>query len=78
MVYGADDHVALPRFGERLAQQMPDARFVSLPRTGHFPMIESATATRTLVRAFLNQGSVDQGRPDPEGPDVAPQQRGAP
>ncbi len=60
LVWGADDRVSLPRFGERLSHELPDARYVSLPRAGHFPMMEAASQTRALVREFL---------------DVAPQQR---
>lgn len=54
LVWGEEDRVARLRFGERLAQELPDARLEALPRTGHFPMIESAHATRRLVREFLD------------------------
>lgn len=62
LVWGADDHVSRARFGERLSHELPDAEFVSLPRAGHFPMVEAAHATREAVTRFL---------------DVAPQQEGA-
>jgi 2-hydroxymuconate-semialdehyde hydrolase len=72
LVWGEDDHVARLRFGERLSQEMPDARLAPLPRTGHFPMLESAAATRRLVREFLDA-------PDPVAPQsVATSDGGAP
>lgn len=55
LVWGEDDRVARLRFGQRLAQELPDARLEALPRTGHFPMIESAWATRRLVSEFLGR-----------------------
>lgn len=66
LVWGEDDRVARLRFGQRLAQDLPNARLEPLPRTGHFPMIESASATRRLVTSFL------------DAPDVAAQHGGAP
>jgi pimeloyl-ACP methyl ester carboxylesterase len=53
VVYGDEDRVALPRYGARLANELPAGRYVSVPRAGHFPMFESAGTVRALVEAFL-------------------------
>jgi pimeloyl-ACP methyl ester carboxylesterase len=55
LVWGANDHVSQPRFGERLSHELPSARYVALPSAGHFPMLEAAGATRSLVRDFLDE-----------------------
>lgn len=55
LLWGAHDRVSLPRFGERLANELPNARYVSVPRAGHFPMVEAAGITRATVRAFLDE-----------------------
>ncbi len=54
LVWGADDRVSRPRYGERLSHDLPDAEYVALPSAGHFPMVEAAHATRTLVTRFLD------------------------
>ena len=45
--------MSLARFGERLANELPHARYVAVPRAGHFPMVEAAGVTRATVRDFL-------------------------
>lgn len=55
VIYGDEDRVALPRYGARLANELPDGRLVMIPRAGHFPMFESAGATRWYVREFLDR-----------------------
>jgi pimeloyl-ACP methyl ester carboxylesterase len=55
LVWGADDHVSEPRYGERLSHDLPNARYVALPSAGHFPMLEAASTTRTIVGDFLNE-----------------------
>ena len=54
LVWGAEDHVALLRHGQRLARELPDARLAVIPAVGHFPMIEAAGVTRREVLAFLD------------------------
>jgi pimeloyl-ACP methyl ester carboxylesterase len=56
VLYGDEDRVALPRYGARLANELRDGRLVVVPRAGHFPMFESAGATRGYVRGFLDDG----------------------
>ncbi len=62
-LWGTDDHVSRPRFGERLAREMPNARMAYIPQTGHFPMLEAVGATRHAVRSFLD---------GPDAPSVPP------
>lgn len=57
LVWGAEDHVAQLRFGERLARDIPDARLSVIPAVGHFPMIEAAGVTRREVLGFLDGAS---------------------
>jgi pimeloyl-ACP methyl ester carboxylesterase len=80
VVYGDEDRVALPRYGARLANTLPDARLVTIPRAGHFPMFESAGTVRGLVRSFLDEtptrgasapGPSTTGLPMPGGDDRA-------
>ncbi len=54
LLWGAADHVAQLRFGERLAREIPDARLAVVPAVGHFPMIEAAGVTRREVLTFLD------------------------
>jgi len=54
LLWGREDAVTLLEFGERLSNELPNARLSVFPRCGHFPMIEAAVpSTRELV-AFLS------------------------
>jgi pimeloyl-ACP methyl ester carboxylesterase len=55
LLWGREDEVARLSFGERLSNDLPNARLNVYPRCGHFPMIEaSAPSTRDLV-SFLSE-----------------------
>lgn len=54
LVWGGEDHVSFPRFGERLAREMPNARLSVIPRVGHFPMLEAPGTVRAQVLDFLD------------------------
>ena len=54
LVYGQQDQVSRPAFGERLQAHLPAARLEVLPRCGHFPMIEHAALYNDLVRSWLD------------------------
>jgi pimeloyl-ACP methyl ester carboxylesterase len=54
LVFGQQDQVARPAFGERLQAHLPTARLEILPRCGHFPMIEHAALYNDLVRNWLD------------------------
>lgn len=53
LLWGRNDRVARPRFGEELAKRLPDARLITFPRVGHFPMLESPGRTRRAIVKFL-------------------------
>lgn len=52
LLWGREDVVTPLGVGERLLRQLPNARLVSYPRCGHFPMLEARESTRELV-SFL-------------------------
>jgi len=53
LIYGRDDQVALPAYGEQLAAQLPHAELDVVARCGHFPMLEVAPYYTRTVRRFL-------------------------
>jgi pimeloyl-ACP methyl ester carboxylesterase len=44
-----------PRYAERLAADIPDARLVVIPRAGHLPMVERPVETAAAISAFLKR-----------------------
>lgn len=55
LLWGREDLVTPLRFGERLANDLPNAKLVTYPRCGHFPMIEAASASTRDLLAFLGR-----------------------
>lgn len=53
LVWGREDHVSPPLYGERLAADLPDARLVVYPRCGHFPHVEAFEASTRALLSFL-------------------------
>lgn len=73
LIWGANDHVARLRFGERLAHDLPDARLDVVPRSGHFPMLEAPGHTRWAIAAFLDAPDLPAtASPSPEPASSAP------
>ena len=69
LLWGENDQVTPLRFGQRLANELRDARLVVYPRCGHIPMVEAAgQSTRDLVH-FLDE---DRAVPAPPLPVPAP------
>ena len=54
LLWGREDQVTLPSFGERLAKDLPHAKLVFYPLCGHFPMIEQASASTADLVQFLD------------------------
>ena len=52
-VAGGTDPNAPPRVVERMAHQIPGARYVCLPGVGHLPNLEAPAAFDAAVLAFL-------------------------
>ncbi len=85
LLWGREDRVTPLSIGERLLRELPDARLISYPGCGHFPMIEArAPSTRDLA-AFLRERPAaaptspapasaparpDEPLPEPEDPDA--------
>lgn len=53
VIHGERDGVVPQHNGRLLAQRLPGAKFVSLPDTGHLPMLEDPPGFARLVRAHL-------------------------
>lgn len=53
LLWGREDIVTPLRYGERLSRDLPNARLVTYPRCGHFPMIEAMNASNRDLVAFL-------------------------
>jgi len=54
VIWGEQDSVIPSFVGERVARDLPDARLVIFPATGHLPMEEKPAAFLAEVRSFLN------------------------
>lgn len=57
LLWGREDAVTLLEFGERLSNEMPNARLEVFPRCGHFPMIEAAIPSTRALAGFLAEGA---------------------
>jgi pimeloyl-ACP methyl ester carboxylesterase len=57
LLWGREDIVTPLNFGERLSEDLPNARLEVLPRCGHIPMIEAANASARTLVAFLGEGA---------------------
>jgi pimeloyl-ACP methyl ester carboxylesterase len=53
VMWGAQDGFVKPAYGRAYAKRMPNAKFVSIPKAGHFPHIEQPDAFMKELRAFL-------------------------
>lgn len=56
LLWGREDAVTTLEFGERLANDLPEAELAVFPRCGHFPMIEARHASTGRLRRFLAAG----------------------
>ncbi len=53
LVWCREDTVSLPHYGERLANELPNARYELLPNCGHIPPIEQTPRFVSLLGGFL-------------------------
>ena len=53
LIWGADDEVSEPAFGERLQADLPQSRLELIGQCGHMPMIEHPERYASLVTRFL-------------------------
>jgi pimeloyl-ACP methyl ester carboxylesterase len=53
LLWGRDDGVTLLPYGERLSRDLRNARLVTYPQCGHFPMIEAVSESNRELASFL-------------------------
>ena len=54
LIVGADDHFQLHKSADKLAQDIPGARRVTIPETHHMPNIEKPEEFNRIILAFLS------------------------
>ena len=57
LMWGREDLVTPLKYGERLVRDLPNAKLVTYPRCGHFPMIEALSASNRELVAFLAESA---------------------
>ena len=53
VIWGENDGVASTAYGKAYAENIPGAKFVTVPKAGHYPHIEQAQAVLAQVNGFL-------------------------
>src|ERR1700730_362895 len=56
LLWGAEDRIVTPAYGEYWRQAIPGARLETIPQAGHFPHWEQPEAFVAKVSAFLDAG----------------------
>ncbi|MGB0631966.1 MAG: alpha/beta fold hydrolase [Alphaproteobacteria bacterium] len=54
VVWGATDGMTAPAYGRALAKALPNGRFASVPRAGHFPHVERPDRFAAVLSDFLD------------------------
>jgi len=57
LLWGREDRVSPPVYGERLASLLPRARLIVYPRCGHFPHVEALEASTQALLTFLGEAA---------------------
>jgi pimeloyl-ACP methyl ester carboxylesterase len=52
VVWGENDGIVTPDYGEQLCRALPDARFTRVARAGHYPQIERPDEVAALIDDF--------------------------
>lgn len=60
VVWGEADKVVAPAYGKAFAKEIPGARFVEIPKAGHYPHLEQSDAFLAQVQRFLDQSTADE------------------
>ncbi len=55
LLWGAEDQVSRPIFGQQLSRELPRAQYISFPACGHIPMIECRGPTAHALVDFLDR-----------------------
>jgi pimeloyl-ACP methyl ester carboxylesterase len=53
VVWGENDGIVTPGYGEKLYRCLPDARFARIARAGHYPQIERPDEVAAMIDAFV-------------------------
>ncbi len=76
LLWGENDEVTPLRFGQRLANELRDAKLIVYPRCGHIPMVEAAGQSTRDLTAFLDEDRNVAPPPEPVPPPVTPTEGG--
>ena len=52
-IWGENDGVTTTTYGKAYSEQIPGAKFVTVPKAGHYPQIEQPQAVLQHVNSFL-------------------------
>jgi pimeloyl-ACP methyl ester carboxylesterase len=55
VLWGAEDGIVAPSYGERLAAALPSARFEVIPGAAHYPQIEHPEAVADHIARFVQE-----------------------
>ena len=55
VLWGEEDGIVTPSYGERLAKALPNARFERIPQAAHFPQIEQPERVAILIERFASE-----------------------
>jgi pimeloyl-ACP methyl ester carboxylesterase len=53
VLWGENDGIVRPDYGERLCRALPDARFATIRQAGHYPQIERADEVADAIEGFV-------------------------
>ena len=65
VVVGAEDRATPPRNSRRIADAIPGARLVTIPRAGHLTALEAPAEVGSLLARFLDETAGDASAPAP-------------
>ena len=55
VLWGQQDGIVAPSYGEKLAASLPNARFESIPGAAHYPQIEQPEAVADRIARFAQE-----------------------
>src|SRR5262249_59795660 len=58
VVWGENDGIVGPDYGEKLSQSLPNARFQLIREAGHYPQLERAGEVAAAVERFTRAGGL--------------------
>jgi pimeloyl-ACP methyl ester carboxylesterase len=57
VVWGENDGIVTPDYGEKLCRCLPDAKFARIARAGHYPQIERPDEVAALIDGLARRGT---------------------